>query len=339
MTKEILHISHHIGCFRDQEYILNELGFEVTNHKFYDGVFQITEEIANNFWNNHKDQLNDFDYILTSDTAPLSRIFLENQNEFTSKLVIWVCNRFDYRMESEKRFYELFSRAEQNPNIKIVPYSHFEKVWCTQKGTNLMNHQHIKPCGMYLKTKEDNIPEAAYFDDMYGKENELPDADVIVPIYHNDNRFFSMGEFLTKNNISVYNGGFRSIDQLKKYKAFVTMPDAFSKFLCFELIHARIPVILPSKDFLYELSKQPNYFFNIWGSGGADLLQKDWIDWCEWYDPELTGCRFYYDSFDEIPQIIKGIDRNSMDKEFEQGSKYLRQNSLKLWKTFYENFK
>jgi hypothetical protein len=105
MTKQILHISHHIGCFRDQEYILNKLGFEVTNHKFYDGTFQITEEVANDFWKNHKDQLNDFDYILTSDTAPLSRIFLENQDEFTGKLVIWVCNRFDYRLQSERKFY------------------------------------------------------------------------------------------------------------------------------------------------------------------------------------------------------------------------------------------
>ena len=338
MTNQILHISHHIGCFRDQEYILNELGFEVTNHKFYDDTFHITKEIADEFWKDHKDQLNDFDYILTSDTASLSRIFLENQDEFTSKLVIWICNRFDYRMESEKEFYRLFSKAEENPNIKIVPYSYFEKVWCKEKGTDLTNHQHIKPYGININDHEENIPETEYFERMYGKENELPDADVIIPIYHNDNIFFNMKEFLSNKNIQVYNGGFKTIDQLKKYNAFVTMPDAFSKFLCFELIHAHIPAILPSKDFFYELSKRPNYFFNIWGSGGANLLQKDWIDWCEWYDPELTNCRFYYNSFDEIPEIILSIDKQSMKDEFDRGSKYLEANSLSLWKNFYEKF-
>ena len=338
MVKQILHISHHIGCFRDQEYILNKLGFEVTNHKFYDGVFQITEEIANDFWNNHKDQLNDFDYILTSDTAPLSRIFLENQDQFTGKLIIWVCNRFDYRMESETKFYELFSKAEQNSNIKIVPYSYFERVWCSQKGTDLMNHQHIKPCGINLNQNEDNIPETAYFKEMYGEDYQLPDADVIVPIYHNDNNFFGMSDFLKQHGVKVHNGGFRTIDQLKKYKAFVHMPDAFSKFLCFELIHSHIPAILPSKDFLYELSKQSNYFFNIWGSGGSDLLKKEWIPWCEWYDPELVKCRFYYDSFDEIPSIIDSIDKDSMNDEFERGSKYLENDTLSKWKTFYNNF-
>lgn len=338
MTKEILHISHHIGCFRDQEFVLNELDFEVTNHKFYDNLFEITKEVANNFWDNHKDQLNEFDYILTSDTAPLSRIFLENQDEFKGKLVIWVCNRFDYRMEREREYYKLFSEAENNPNIKIVPYSHFEKIWCAERGTNLMDREHIPPCGYHLVSNEKNIPNTDYFDSMYGKQYELPEADVIVPIYHNDNNFFKMGNYLTQNNIKVYNGSFRNIESIKKYKAFVTMPDAFSKFLCFELIHAHIPVILPSKEFLFTLSKRPNYFFNIWGSGGADLLQKDWIDWCEWYDPELENCRFYYDSFDQIPDIINSIDKESMFEEFEKCSKYLKNKSLDRWKEFYNNF-
>lgn len=338
MKKEILHISHHIGCFRDQEYILKKLGFEVTNHKFYDGVFQITEKIANDFWKNHKEQLNQFDYILTSDTAPLSRIFLENQKEFTGKLIIWICNRFDYRMETETKFYSLFKEAENNSNIKIVPYSQFEKIWCKEKGIDIMNHQHIPPLGINLIESESDIPETEYFSDMYGKKQDLPNADVIVPIYHNDNIFFETKDFLQSKGVSVYNGPFRTIEQLKKYKAFVHMPDAFSKFLCFELIHNQIPAILPSKKFLFDLSKRPNYFFNIWGSGGANLLQEDWIDWCEWYDPELINCRFYYDSFDEIPLIINSIDKESMINDFEKSSKYLEYKTLNSWKKFYENF-
>lgn len=338
MSKEILHISHHIGCFRDQHYILNKLGFEVTNHKFYDGTFKITKEIADDFWHTHKDQLNEFDYILTSDTAPLSRIFLENQNEFKSKLVIWICNRFDYNMEDQTRFYDLFSRAEENPNIKIVPYTYFEKIWCMEKGTDIMNREHIPPCGINLPQFEHYMPNSKIYDSDYGEKVDIPDADVIVPIYHNDNRFFDMTKYLNQREIKVYNGGFRFIEQLKKYKAFVTMPDAFSKFLCFELIHSKIPVILPSKDFLYELSKRPNYFFNIWGSGGANLLKKEWIDWCEWYDPNLNECRFYFDSFEEIPDIIKSIDKESMDLQFENASKYLEDKSLNLWKNFYSNF-
>jgi len=337
MNKKILHISHHIGCFKDQNYVLKQLGYDVVNFKFYDKVFQITKNIADNFWNEKKDYLNSFDYILTSDTAPLSRIFLENQHEFKSKLIIWICNRFDYRMETEKKFYELFSEAEKNPNIKIIPYTHFEKIWCEYKGIKI-NQDTITPIGKTLPEDEKNIPNIKYYCDEYGGKDELPEADVIVPIYYNDNIFFKMSEYLKNKNILVYNGGYNSPNQLKKYKAFITMPDAFSKFLAFEMIHSKIPVILPSKKCLFKLSKQEPYFFNIWGSGGANFLQEEWIDWCEWYDPNLINCRLYYDSIEEIPEIIKNIDKNQMDEHFNNGSKYLENRSLNKWKNFYNNF-
>ena len=56
----VLHISHHIGCFRDQQYILNKLGIHVDNYKFTDNVFTITKEIADDFWNKNEDILNSF---------------------------------------------------------------------------------------------------------------------------------------------------------------------------------------------------------------------------------------------------------------------------------------
>ena len=183
-----------------------------------------------------------------------------------------------------------------------------------------------------------NIPNIEFYKNEYGTEKELPDADVIVPIYFNDNVFFKLGDYLRNKNLKVYNGGFISLNQLKKYKGFVTMPDAFSKFLAFELIHAHIPAILPSKNFLYELSKKSGYFFNIWGSGGAELLQKEMIDWCEWYDPRLQNCRLYFDTFDEIPDIVNRINIDNMKENFINASNVLEQDSLNGWNKLYNTF-
>jgi hypothetical protein len=334
---KILHISHHLGCFKDQEYILNKLGYKVTNLKFYDRVFTITKDIADSFWKEKKEELNSYDYILTSDTAPLSRIFLENQNEFKSKLIIWICNRFDYNMEKETDFYKLFSKAEENKNIKIIPYTHFEKVWCEHKGIILKNDT-IRPNGNTIGDHDLNIPNINFYKNEYRATEELPDADVIVPIYYNDNIYFKLSDYLRNKNIKVYNGGFISLHQLKKYKGFVTLPDAFSKFLAFELIHAGIPAILPSKKFLFDLSRTSGYFFNIWGSGGATLLQPEMIDWCEWYDPRLKKCRFYFDAFDEIPDIVNNINVNTMKENFINASNILEQDSLNNWNKLYNTF-
>ena len=57
-------------------------------------VYNIGHQRAETVWNRHKDYFDKFDVIVTSDTAPLSRIFL--QNGWRKPLIIWVCNRFDY---------------------------------------------------------------------------------------------------------------------------------------------------------------------------------------------------------------------------------------------------
>ena len=81
---KVLHISFHHGCQNDIEYISERLGFELEFMKFTDGVtnnnelYNITRERAQNSWDNYKDYYNKFDCIITSDTAPISRVFLQN---------------------------------------------------------------------------------------------------------------------------------------------------------------------------------------------------------------------------------------------------------------------
>ena len=106
---KVLHLNFHLGCSKDFEEVGKELGLDVTTwyvlaadlpREHFDGktrgnaVYNISHERALNVWNKHKDYFETFDVIVTSDTAPLSRIFL--QNGWKKPLLIWVCNRFDY---------------------------------------------------------------------------------------------------------------------------------------------------------------------------------------------------------------------------------------------------
>ena len=80
----VLHISFHKGCQNDIEYISEKLGFNLKFMKFTDGVtknaalYSIGHERANLVWKTYKDYFNKFDAIITSDTAPISRVFLQN---------------------------------------------------------------------------------------------------------------------------------------------------------------------------------------------------------------------------------------------------------------------
>ena len=103
---KVLHLSHHYGCLKDHQYICKELGlkldsiFSLWNTVLPKGCFNMTEELANDIWNKNEKYFQSFDYITTSDTAPLSRIFLQNIDKFEGKLNIWISNRFNYNMGS-----------------------------------------------------------------------------------------------------------------------------------------------------------------------------------------------------------------------------------------------
>lgn len=335
MNKNILHISHHIGCFRDQQYVLEKLNFSVTNYKFTDNLYTITKDVSKQFWDNNKEIFNEFDYILISDTAPLSRCFLEHINELKPNLIIWICNRFDWAMQSEPEYYELFKHTYKHEKIRVIPSTFFEKIWCLQFGIDILSIKTINPLGKISYKSESNIPTSKFYQNLYGEKNILPDADVIVPFYRNDNHFFKMSNFLKQKNFTVYNGTFNIPSEIKKYKAYVTLPDSFCKWFSFESIHENIPVILPSKKYLLHLAKfHHDYLFNITGYGGAELLTEDLIDLCEWYNPKFNSCRFYFNNFEEIPDIINNINKYDFSKE----SAEHENDILNKWKQIYNSF-
>ena len=104
---KVLHISFHHGCQNDLEYIAQQLKFDLEFMTYSDDsvkgsdIYNITHDRALNNWNKNKDYYNSFDIIITSDTVPLSRIFL--QNNFKKKLIIWICNRFDYAHQPDAK--------------------------------------------------------------------------------------------------------------------------------------------------------------------------------------------------------------------------------------------
>lgn len=131
---KVLHISYHVGCMRDHAYVYDRLGFTYEFWKFPKHVFTITKDIANVVWSMRKDYFNSFDVIVTSDTAPLSRIFMENVSELKPRVIVWICNRFDYSMESDPTFYELVRQMVVHPKFTFVASTDFEHIWCQYRG-------------------------------------------------------------------------------------------------------------------------------------------------------------------------------------------------------------
>lgn len=166
---KVLHLTFHRGCANEIEIVAQRLSLDLTTWYiqelppyFFDEVsngsclYNIGHDRAERIWNKHKAYFELFDIILTSDTAPLSRIFL--QNKWAKPLIIWVCNRFDYCDHAsldcdfpDDEYYRLFSQASKQNNVAIIGYTEFEHVYAESKGIHLGNLT-IQPSGACTKS-------------------------------------------------------------------------------------------------------------------------------------------------------------------------------------------
>ena len=80
--------------------------------------YNMTHERAKMLWDKYKDKFNEYDCVITTDTTPLSRIFL--QGDYQGRLIIWICNRFDYA-DGNFQFDRLLvgGRVELDGNLQI----------------------------------------------------------------------------------------------------------------------------------------------------------------------------------------------------------------------------
>jgi FkbM family methyltransferase len=320
---KILHISHHVGCMRDHAYIYEKLGFQYEFWKFTKGLFNITSTVANAIWQEKKDYFNSFDYIVTSDTAPISRIFMENISELKPTVIVWICNRFDYNMESDRSYYEKFNQIAKfhADKFKIVPYSDFEGIWCKDRGIADILPT-ITPIGINddaldcridgLQVLKDSYVHDSNSKDMYSDPTELVEK-VFIPIYQNDCLFYKLNDIFTENGIPCFNGGYKKTSELKHCKAMVTFPDAFSKLITFETIQNEVVVFLPSKEFLIRLHPTTNNGRAYWFNCPFGHLNAETVKFCEWY--RYVNCRIYFDSIEDLVMKIKTLTPDIVEEK------------------------
>ena len=325
----ILHLSFHTGCHNDITYMINELNKNRDNKiklsfmEFNDGTkgkYNVGHDRAKKYYDKHLEYFNTFDTIITSDTAPISRVFL--QNNWDKKLIIWINNRFDYCDEStndckfpDQEYYDLFKEAINKDNVEIIGYTPFENYYCKNIRNIDIGNKIIKPIGclsnIYINNNTNNIDD---------KNNKF-----FVGLYHNDNIMIKLSEKLKELNIKCFNGRFNGPKDLIDYKGVIHIPYAWSNYALFEGIMNEIIYFIPSKEFLIELKKDKDFFW-------SPPYKDENLELSEWYNEENKDCFVYFKSWDDLK--IKTLTINYLKKK-----EYLKKfgdnhriKMLELWK-------
>jgi len=304
---KILHLGFHNGLFNDLQYVSEQLELDMTYLKFTDGkttgsaIYNIGHDRAKTAWNNFKNFYNKFDLIITSDTCPISRVFL--QNKFKGKLIIWICNRFDYCDQASNRcgfpdseYYQLLKDAKNNKNVKIFSYTKFEHIYTKNKGINI-GELIIKPCGFISELfKKNNLS--------FKSENKIPNnidkkTMFFVPPYHNDTIMINLSSILNNKGINNYCGKYAGPSNLIDFKGVIHIPYAWSNLALFESIQLGIIYFIPSMKFFEELRSQNRGQF-FW----SPPFKRIYLSESEWYCEEHKHIFVYFSSWKNLKRKI-----------------------------------
>lgn len=332
-TPKILHLSFHKGCINDLHEVARELGWDLTTwnplssyqslHRFLGNqteqpmaVYNMTHDRAERIYHNNKEYFHSFDCIITSDTAPLSRIFF--QNGWRKPLIIWVCNRFNYCVGPgsqgglDAEYYDLFRAAMKMPNVKVVSYTPFEQYFAALYGVDIRGPI-IKPIGTREGVCEQSqIPAGVQKSETVFIYPPFPgckkeEHDFIV------SRCSSLG-------FNTYSGRYNGPDDLKDFKGVIYFPYQASNLVFFENIQRGIVQFVPSERFIKELV-----------SAGAPIYY--WYEpyYCEWYFGVHRDVIIYFDSWEDLREKIAHTDYAAMQKKICSFAQYHRDEMLKSW--------
>ena len=319
---KVLHLSFHNGCQNDIQYICNKLNIELTSNVFHDGIsigndqYNITHDKAENAWKLYKDFYEQFDCIITSDTAPISRVFL--QNNWKKKLIIWICNRFDYSHQPcdnfpDKEYYDLINDVKNRDNIYIIGYTPFENVYANIYKKLSIGYEIIKPIGKII----------SYDFNSTIVNNKL--QTFLIGPYHNDNIMMDLKKKIESLEINVYNGRYNGPLDLVEFAGIIHIPYAWSNLALFEAIQLDIIYLIPSLCFLKELSKEENFWYQ-------DMQYfNDNIHLSEWYCSEHKDLFIYFDSWKDLKFKIDNTNFKLKKKFIKNHALYHENLMLLKW--------
>jgi hypothetical protein len=335
---KVLHLSLHKGCIKDFETVAENLKLDLTSFYIlesketrylfdphpsdWNSIYNMSHEKAERIWQANKDYFNQFDAIVTSDTAPLSRIFL--QNNWKKPLIIWICNRFDYvdfgtydGKYPDAEYYDLFRKAIFMPNVKVIGYVAYEHFYATQKGVYTGNTI-IKPCGSIENSTRDG--GKSYIPENINKEQTLfiPPRLEAHQVAHLLSQCDSLG-------ISAYCGKYNGPQDLKDFKGVLHFPYAWSNLALFENIQLGLPHFVPTQRFLIELYQSPH----------RDLYRffaLNNLEYSEWYCPENKDVIIYFDSWQDLKNKVEAVDYTALKEKICAFGRKHKQEMIEKWK-------
>ncbi|ORY85804.1 hypothetical protein LY90DRAFT_374706 [Neocallimastix californiae] len=317
-NRSILYVSRHDGTISNFVNIAQRLSFNVTlmrpPYGFEKRPYCFEKDKCQSFVELICSQ---YDYIVISDIIPDSYIYFTNP--CSAKVVLEITNRFDIFVKEENKvdYYEKLGKAVvENKDLTVVENNPYEVFHACIKGVFIPNYYLIRPLGfappeVMGKTYDETHEEIAVI------EHTEQDKKLAIPK-------------LKELNISLaqlphrYGGPL----VLATYKAVLMLPYQVSIMKMMENFRYGVAMIVPSEKLFRELIKEGSYYF---AEKHLQDIPDGLTNYVEWYNKEFEGLFVYFDSWEELPEIIKNTDFDALKLKVKQYIDQYQKKALNLW--------
>jgi len=301
-----LHITNHSGTTRNIQNVFASLSASLSSSMTLitencDFPLFISEYHASQIWQNYKSredfQREKFQALIFTDTSMYARPFLQNIEDHSMIIIMYITNRFDWgAWHGDYGVYlQLYAEVSHHPRVFFLADNRYDQYYAS------MHH------GIHFRNP-DIIRLTPIISQNYSGETQ---EKIII---HNSKLFiYNRGTFARyfehclpfsreEYDIFGYDGYSRYTDeyQISEYLGFLHLPYQTNIQSLWENLGHAIIYFIPSKMFLKELVQESWYYWEE-KTKYHDSLNIS-IDLAEWYQPENETCFVFFDSWMDLKE-------------------------------------
>lgn len=325
---KILHLTNHVGTIKNVNSLFNQLNPSLVvetvewSHGYY-----INNLKANEIWQQYKDNIFKYDILFFTDTSMNARPFLQNINEHTCLIIIYITNRYDWGIWNvrDSEFYKLYSEISTHERVFFCSDNTYDQYYAE------FNNIHFR-----LETPIKLIPELK---ESLKIARHITTTDKLF-VYNRGTPYVMYKSILNELNVEhdVFGEHFdryRDFEHICEYKAVLHLPYQTNTQSLWEYLAYNIIYVIPSKKFLYELLKTTPWYYWEENKRPDNLFVKS-IELSEWYISDNESLFIYFDSWSELKEKMENITELDIIEKRKTISEFMKINNnvnLEKWKS------
>lgn len=353
----------HIGVIGDVRRILTDLGHTVSDwtlsgHSWATGRArdpvevinhlnwkEIDQEMCDAFYDRYKAELDRYDAFIVTHTPCFATLY----EKWNKPIIVVASTRYEHPFTGHPKKWNRFNEFLRDgiDRNMIIPLANnkYDAAYTsafTEREWNVIpsicEYTHMA----YQPTKKDFIYWSKF--ELKAKVPNLISKESLAPGLFR--RLANRIPLMTKKH------GFDWSD-IAAYKGIVHIPYNISVMSIFEQYTASIPLFFPTKRLLIELMKQPDSgalseisFNQVFGLGPGSRIEfgsedpndftdsevmSQWIDLADFYDAENMPHLTYFDSLEEIPEVLRSADLYAVSQEMKEHNQKRKENVYTAW--------